>query len=98
MCVRACVRACNALHACSMYVYSDPSAHKKHLHFHQYNRLIHHFNIGPMPGQNTVMYVGSRLHGRDTLMSCIWHLQGLVHEVTRNYHMVTKEDDILDYI
>ncbi len=32
-----------------MYIYSDPSAYKKHLHFHQYNSLIHDFNIGPKP-------------------------------------------------
>ncbi len=32
-----------------MYIYSDPSAYKKHLHFHQYNSLIHDFNIGPRP-------------------------------------------------
>ena len=32
-----------------MYIYSDPNAYKKHLHFHQYNSLIHDFNIGPRP-------------------------------------------------
>ena len=32
-----------------MYIYSDPSACKKHLHFHQYKSLIHDFNIGPRP-------------------------------------------------
>ncbi len=41
-----------------------------------------------------VMWAQLRLHGRDTLMSSA----GLVHEVTRNYHTVTKAGDILHYI
>ena len=47
------------LYVC-MYIYSDPNAYKKRLHFHQYNSLIHDFNIGPRPSTVNLRIVTGR--------------------------------------